>query len=119
VGEYAQGDSADGYIVSGAAAAAGRPGSPSPIPSSRPGLARRISFKLGVWDEANKTYDSERLKVLNVPVLKTHSGYGVTASVKHYMGVVSDRPQPPRQEAAPTIPWARAAWNADGPDAFS
>jgi hypothetical protein len=50
-----------------------------------------ISFKLGVWDSANKTYDSRRLKVINVPVLKSHGGYGVTASVKHYMGVVSDK----------------------------
>jgi len=32
-----------------------------------------------------------RLEVLNVPVLKAHSFYGVTAVVKHYMGVVSDR----------------------------
>jgi len=29
--------------------------------------------------------------VINVPVLKSHGGYGVTASVKHYMGVVSDK----------------------------
>ncbi|MCW3991932.1 MAG: DUF362 domain-containing protein, partial [Candidatus Bathyarchaeota archaeon] len=35
--------------------------------------------------------DGERLKVINVPVLKTHSGYGVTACVKHYMGVPSDK----------------------------
>ncbi len=29
--------------------------------------------------------------MINVPVLKSHRGYGVTASVKHYMGVVSDK----------------------------
>jgi uncharacterized protein (DUF362 family) len=29
--------------------------------------------------------------VTNVPVLKSHGGYGVTASVKHYIGVVSDK----------------------------
>jgi uncharacterized protein (DUF362 family) len=29
--------------------------------------------------------------VINVPVLKSHSIYGVTAAVKHYMGVVSDK----------------------------
>jgi len=51
----------------------------------------RISFKNGVWDPAARSYDSERLKVINVPVLKSHSIYGVTASVKHYMGVVSDK----------------------------
>jgi uncharacterized protein (DUF362 family) len=36
-------------------------------------------------------YDVDRFKVINVPVLKTHMIYGVTASVKHYMGVPSDK----------------------------
>ncbi|MFX1264871.1 MAG: DUF362 domain-containing protein [Promethearchaeota archaeon] len=45
-----------------------------------------ISFKNGVWD--NETgFDSERLKVINMPVLKSHQRYGVTGCVKHYMGV--------------------------------
>ncbi|MHA1961035.1 MAG: DUF362 domain-containing protein [Candidatus Thorarchaeota archaeon] len=45
-----------------------------------------ISFKNGVWN--NKTgYDSDRLKILNMPVLKTHQRLAVTASVKNYMGV--------------------------------
>jgi uncharacterized protein (DUF362 family) len=89
VGEYAQGDGADGYIVSGQPQP--QTGIAVTYPKFRTRFGTPISFKLGVWDEANKTYDSNRLKVLNVPVLKTHSGYGVTASVKHYMGVVSDR----------------------------
>ncbi len=50
-----------------------------------------ISFKRGIWDPALRSYDSDRLKVINVPVLKTHSIYGVTASVKHYMGVGSEK----------------------------
>jgi uncharacterized protein (DUF362 family) len=50
-----------------------------------------ISFKHGVWDPESKTYDSGRLKVINLPVLKTHSGYGVTGAVKSYMGVPSDK----------------------------
>jgi len=45
-----------------------------------------ISFKKGIWSGAG--YE-ERLKVINMPVLKTHSIYGVTASLKHYMGVQS------------------------------
>jgi len=52
----------------------------------------RISLKRGVYT-VDKTgagsYDKSRLKVVNVPVLKSHSGFGVTACVKHYMGVVS------------------------------
>jgi len=42
-------------------------------------------------DPKAKTYYSDKLKVINFPVLKTHSIYGVTACVKHYMGVVSDK----------------------------
>jgi len=89
VGEYAKGDLADGYIVSGP------PDAQTKIAVTYPKFQTKygtyISFKLGVWDADNQSYNSDRLKVLNVPVLKTHGGYGVTASVKHYMGVVSDR----------------------------
>jgi uncharacterized protein (DUF362 family) len=48
-----------------------------------------VSYKHGIWDEATQAYDPGRLVVLNVPVLKTHSIYGVTAAVKNHMGVVT------------------------------
>jgi hypothetical protein len=89
VNEYADQDLHDGYVVDG---------SPSPetglvvtYPKFKTKYGTNVSFKLGVWDSVNGTYDSRRLKVINVPVLKSHSIYGVTASVKHYMGVVSDK----------------------------
>ena len=89
VTEYLDENFQDGYVIEG---------SPSPetglvatYPKFKTKYGTNISFKLGVWDSANKTYDSRRLKVINVPVLKSHGGYGVTASVKHYMGVVSDK----------------------------
>ena len=89
VGEYSEGDLQDGYILDS---------TPSPTtkiqisyPKFKTEFGTYISFKKGIWDEARKTYDSEKLKVLNVPVLKPHSIYGVTAAVKHYMGVVSDK----------------------------
>jgi hypothetical protein len=51
-----------------------------------PATGAYISFKQGVW--SNDTgFDSDRLKVINMPVLKTHMRYGVTACIKHYMGV--------------------------------
>jgi len=88
VGEYGEGDMADGYIV------CGPPDAQTKIAVTYPKFQTKygtyISFKLGVWDAANGSYNSQRLKVLNVPVLKTHAIYGVTASVKHYMGVGSD-----------------------------
>ncbi|MEI6102598.1 MAG: DUF362 domain-containing protein [Methanothrix sp.] len=89
VGEYAKGDMADGYILSGP------PDEQTKIAVTYPKFQTKygtyISFKLGVWDAANGSYNSQRLKVLNVPVLKTHVIYGVTACIKHYMGVGSDK----------------------------
>lgn len=89
VSEYADGDLQDGYVVES---------SPDPetglvvtYPKFKTKYGTNLSFRLGVWDLANETYDSDRLKVINVPVLKSHSIYGVTGSVKHYMGVTSDK----------------------------
>ena len=89
VREYAEGDLEDGYILD-----------PTPSPRTKiqisyPKFKTRfgtyVSFKEGIWDEKRNTYDSAKLKVLNVPALKPHSIYGVTGAVKHYMGVVSDK----------------------------
>lgn len=89
VNEYSDGDMQDGYVVN--ATANLRTGIMVSYPKFKTEYGTYISFKLGVWDPQTQTYDSARLKVINVPVVKSHSGYGVTACVKHYMGVVSDK----------------------------
>ena len=89
VGEYSDGDVEDGYVVNSTVNP--RTGVMVSYPKFRTERGTHISFKLGVWDPTKETYDSDRLKVINVPVLKTHSIYGVTACVKHYMGVPSDK----------------------------
>jgi uncharacterized protein (DUF362 family) len=89
VREYSEGDMADGYVLSGPPDE--KTGIAVTYPKFQTKYGTLISFKEGVWDPTSVSYNSSRLKVLNVPVLKTHSIYGVTASVKHYMGVVSDR----------------------------
>ena len=89
VEEYSQGDARDGYVVDPSASP--ETGIIVSYPKFATRYGTRISFKEGIWDPASGSYDSERLKVINVPVLKSHSIYGVTAGVKHYMGVVSDR----------------------------
>jgi uncharacterized protein (DUF362 family) len=87
VSEYAAGDTTSGYVVS-----------PTPDPEtgvrvsyakfrSVPGTY--ISYKYGVWQPESGTYDPNRLVVINMPVLKTHSIYAVTAAVKNHMGVVT------------------------------
>ncbi len=89
VREYSEGDMEDGYVVYDTPNP--RTGVIVSYPKFRTKYGTYISFKLGVWDPERREYNSSNLKVINVPVLKTHSIYGVTACVKHYMGVVSDR----------------------------
>ena len=89
VAEYDEGDARSGYVVDSS------PSSQTGIVVSYPKFetvySTLISFKKGIWNPASRGYDSDRLKVINVPVLKSHIIYGVTASVKHYMGVVSEK----------------------------
>lgn len=86
VTEYTLGDPRDGYIV--------YPNHPDfdgriSYPKFQTDYGTKISLKFGIWDESSSLYDREHLKFINVPVLKSHSGYGVTACIKDYMGVVT------------------------------
>ncbi len=89
VSEYSEGDMSDGFIVHDEVADS--TGIVVSYPKFQTEYGTMISFKHGIWLEEQQRYDSNRLKVLNVPVLKSHSIYGVTAAVKHYMGIPSDR----------------------------
>jgi hypothetical protein len=89
VGEYSEGDARDGYVV--ASSASPQTGLVVLYPKFATPFATLISFKKGIWSPALHSYDSDRLKVINVPVLKSHLIYGVTGCVKHYMGVVSEK----------------------------
>jgi len=87
VGEYGDGDNRSGYVV--------EPGfdPQTSIRVSYPKFVTSrgtyISYKHGVWSPASASYNAEKLVVINLPVLKTHQIYGVTASVKNHMGVVT------------------------------
>ncbi|TYB84181.1 MAG: DUF362 domain-containing protein [Kosmotoga sp.] len=89
VREYSEGDNNDGYIVYNKADE--KTGVVVSYPKFKTKYGTYISFKKGIWNEALEEYDSGRLKVINLPVLKSHFIYGVTANIKHYMGVVSDK----------------------------
>lgn len=89
VEEYSEGDTADGYVI--ITTINPTTGAMISYPKFKTKFGTYISFKLGLWDPQKQSYDSDHLKVINVPVLKSHGGYGVTACVKHYMGVVSDK----------------------------
>ena len=87
VGEYSAGDANDGYVVG---AYDDRWQGKLSYPKFRSAAGTCVSLRYGVWNAGSGTYDRARLKFINVPVLKSHhSTYGATASVKHYMGVVT------------------------------
>ena len=85
VNEYSAGDMNDGYIVK--ATADPITGIYVSYPKFRTIYGTYISFKYGIWN--GQTYEN-RLKIINLPVLKSHTTYGVTGAVKHYMGVQSE-----------------------------
>jgi hypothetical protein len=89
VEEYSEGNLEDGYIVEKDVNK--KTGIQVSYPKFKTMYGTYISFKKGIWDPQTKSYNSDSLKVINIPVLKTHSAYGVTACTKHYMGVPSDR----------------------------
>jgi hypothetical protein len=77
VNDYDKGDMRDGYVY--------MPWIEEGYPKFTTIYGTRISLRNGQWTGSG--YDSGRVKFLNVPVLKDHSGAGVTCSVKHWMGV--------------------------------
>jgi hypothetical protein len=88
VDEYSQGNMDDGYIIEDTVDT--ETGLLVSYPKFTTKYGTYVSFKNGIWNETTKKYDTEKLKVINVPVLKTHCNYGVTGSVKHYMGIPSE-----------------------------
>jgi len=87
VEEFDQGDFDDGYIVYDQ-----HPDFSGRItyPKFTTDFGSRISLKHGIWHNPTSSYNRDKLKFINLPVLKSHhSNYGATACVKHYMGVVT------------------------------
>lgn len=76
VEEFGSGDLSDGYVIEG--------DHPINYPKFTTDYGTHISMRWGIWN--GSAYDNGSLKLLNVPVLKTHSWAGVTASCKNFMG---------------------------------
>ncbi|NHJ48977.1 MAG: DUF362 domain-containing protein [Asgard group archaeon] len=84
VDEFSNGDDDDGYFVYDFADPI--TGIITTYPKFTTEFGSKISFKNGIW---NGTAYEDRLKVINAPVLKSHSSYGVTAAMKNYVGLQS------------------------------
>jgi len=89
VHEYAEGDMDDGYIVNETKNP--RTGILVSYPKFRTQYGTYVSFKEGIWNAEKRLYEEDRLKIINVPVLKSHGQLGVSGAVKNYMGVPSDK----------------------------
>ncbi len=76
VGEFDAGDYTDGYVPVSAVAIN--------YPKFTSTYGTAISMRNGIWN--GSAYDNARLKLLNVPVLKSHHYTGVTAACKLFMG---------------------------------
>lgn len=85
VNEYSDGDMANGYVLNGTADP--DTGIYVSYPKFQTWDDTFISFKHGIWNGAS--YE-DRLKIINLPILKSHTIYGVTGALKHYMGVQSE-----------------------------
>jgi len=83
--EYSEGDMTEGYVRNDTTDP--ETGFYVSYPKFKTQFGTYISFKHGIW---NGTGYEKRLKVINLPVLKSHLDYGVTASLKNYMGVQSE-----------------------------
>jgi uncharacterized protein (DUF362 family) len=85
VGEFDSRDTNDGFVVEEGALSTGLIVSYAKFTTK---YGTRVSFKKGIWDGSR--YDSEKLKVINAPVLKSHGQYQVTGAMKSYMGTPSN-----------------------------
>ena len=88
VQEFSQGDTRNGFVVEDGIRSTGLEIS---YPKFVTEYGTHVSFKEGIWDRELETYLSDKLKVINMPILKSHGGFQVTAAVKNYMGTPSDR----------------------------
>ncbi|MDR2392860.1 MAG: DUF362 domain-containing protein [Treponema sp.] len=87
VEEFETGDMADGFVVEDTVYSTGLVVSYAKF-TTKYGTA--VSFKKGVWIDAARRYEENRLKVINAPVLKSHGQYQVTGAIKSYMGTPSN-----------------------------
>ncbi|MCL2579387.1 MAG: DUF362 domain-containing protein [Oscillospiraceae bacterium] len=87
VGQFSEGDYTDGFVVEDEIRATGLE---ITYPKFTTEFGTHVSFREGIWDSDSARYDSDALKVINMPVLKSHFIFQVTGAVKNYMGTPSD-----------------------------
>ncbi len=84
-GEYQRGDDDDGYVLLEDPAGSGRDELSYPKFTTANGT--RVSLRYGVWN--GSSYQPERLKLINLPVLKRHWMAGSTIAWKNLIGFLT------------------------------
>ena len=80
--EYSQNDMNNGYVYESSTKIS--------YPKFRtPSSKYYVSLRYGIWDNASKTYDKNKLCIVDFPVLKAHSVAGATIAVKNWVGVLT------------------------------
>jgi len=80
--EYSEGNYDDGFVY--------EPTSKISYPKFQsPSGDYYISLRNGIWDSTSQMYNSERLCIIDFPVLKAHSMAGSTVGVKNWIGVLT------------------------------
>lgn len=90
VEEFSTGDHQDGFV-----SCAGH----ISYPKFTTVYGTELSFKNGVWSDELQKYDSARLKVINMPVLKYNPLYQVTGALSSYVGVAAGNDSNARAQA--------------------
>lgn len=82
VSEYSEGDENDGYVYESASKIS-YPKFQSPSDNYQ------ISLRYGIWNSSLQEYDSDRLCIIDFPVLKAHAMAGATIAIKNWIGLLT------------------------------
>ena len=91
VDEYDDGDNTSGYVMLDADSSSEEEGherlSYPKFQVNCNGVSLKVSMRNGIWN--GSSWDNDRLKMINLPVLKEHDAAGATIAVKNYLGFVT------------------------------
>ncbi|MCP4536094.1 MAG: DUF362 domain-containing protein [Chloroflexi bacterium] len=91
VADYDVGDNTSGYVLEDADSSPEEQGhgrlSYPKFQINCSGMDLSISMKQGIWN--GSSFDNNRLKMINMPVLKRHNSAWATISVKNYLGFIT------------------------------
>lgn len=83
VSDYDAGNATNGYVLDAADPKLAYP----KFEVDCAGTSLRVSMRKGLWN--GSSFDSTRLRMINLPVLKRHGGAAATIAIKNYIGFIT------------------------------